>query len=152
MLCMDLQMKPKFSTSYLAQLFEPGDYQRLAEMNDILRGADAITDAADYGLSRKLFLFCEGLDFFAQSIRSGAWTYFEAVPHVRQLAFAKAARAERSVLRELPEMYEFGRSNWRDPEAMRGLDRWIGQNEAASDAWLWQLVVGEREEFLRVVT
>ncbi len=145
-------MKPKFSIAYLARLFEPGDHQRLAEINAILRGSDVISDAADYGLSQKLFLFCEGIDFFAQSNRSGAWTYFEAVPHARQLAFAKAARAECSVLKELPEMYEFGSKNWRDPEVMCKLDRWIEQNESASDAWLWQLVAEEREEFLRVVT
>src|SRR5258708_2971759 len=78
-------MKSSVTRSYLDGLFASRDYDGLVWLSSMLCGTRGFNlRSPTYGLPRALFLFVESLAWFAQGLRSGVWTYFEATPSVRQ--------------------------------------------------------------------
>ena len=81
------------SPAYLNTLCEAREYEGLTWISAVLCGSSSFDGtAAAYGLPTPLFLLVESLAWFAQGVRSGAWTYFEATPLAQQLAMLKALK------------------------------------------------------------
>jgi hypothetical protein len=85
-----------------------------------------------------VFVFVEALTWFAQTIRSGGWTYFEVTALDRQAAMQDALL--RLGLRDLQATYAAGASHWRDPEAMKRHDGWVNEHEDEVNADIIQLL------------
>ena len=78
-------MKSSVTRSYVDGLFASRDYDGLVWLSSTLCGSRGFNlQSPTYGLPRTLFLFVESLFWFAQGLRSGVWTYFEATPSARQ--------------------------------------------------------------------
>ena len=136
-------MKPSVTRSYLDGLFANRDYEGLVWLSSMICGSSGFDlQHPSYGLSRSLFLFVESLFWFAQSSRSGVWTYFEATPATRQQNMLEA-------LRELgptgfDEQYGIGMGEWTNVEQAAGVDKWLWENEHTNNAFLWQLAEQNR--------
>ena len=84
-------MKPHYSSSYLDRLFSSDTYEDLGQISSLLSATDRFSRSeSDYGLPEPLFVFVETLAWFAQSWRSGAWTYREATLLTRQAVMRRA--------------------------------------------------------------
>jgi hypothetical protein len=139
----------RFSASYVDRLLKGDDYPQLAELCAIVCGASSFSpDKSDYNLPTPAVTFVEALGWFAQTIRSGAITYFEATSRARQEAMSNAMRDY------APETYaiwyERGMANWTDELKIRALDDWVAANEDAVHAWLRKLIVDHREIMLEL--
>jgi hypothetical protein len=133
-------MKPRFSQQYLATLFQPGGYEKLAEIAALLCGSDVYDQqATDYGLGAKLFLLVEGLHWFAAANRSGSVTYFESSRADRQRLMLTELQAEAPP--GFATHYELGINQWEEPAAMRQLDAWLDSHDQAGHIWLWALAL-----------
>lgn len=102
--------------------------------------------APDYGLPTFAFVFAETLLWFAQAIRSGVWTYYEATPALRQRVMAAALRIHAP--QGFADSYERGMLDWRDELKIHAVDVWIETNDAAANAWLRSLARENRETLL----
>jgi len=143
-------MNPPFSPGYLESLFTPGRYENLVEISSILSGSASFAPAReDYGLELPLFAFIEGLAWFAQSLRSGAWTYFEATPTERQSRMLEALKSLAPA--GFAAHYAFGMSSWRDEVAMRQLDNWLEEHDSENNNWFWRVAEAHRAQWLRAV-
>jgi hypothetical protein len=138
-------MKPLFSSSYLDSLFASCDYGKLIELSGLIYGSPAYhSDIPNYGLPVPAFIFVESLLWFAQAIRSGTWTYFEATPVARQEAMRSGL--ERMAPAAYAMNFTLGMRNWQDPERMDQVDRWIEAHEEENTHWLWRMVNEHRSE------
>jgi hypothetical protein len=143
-------MKPQFSPAYLESLFTPGRYENLVEISSFLSGSASFApEREDYGLELPLFAFVESLAWFAQSVRSGAWTYFEATPTKRQARMREAL--ESLAPAGFAAHYALGMSSWREEVAMRQLDNWLEQHDSENNKWLWHHLETHRAQWLRAV-
>src|SRR5437868_8075886 len=119
-------MKPSVTRSYLDTLFANRDYEGLVWLSSMICGSSGFDlQHPTYGLSRSLFLFVESLFWFAQSSRSGVWTYFEATPATRQQNMLEA-------LRELgpagfAEQYGLGMGEWTNVEQAAEVENGSGR-------------------------
>ncbi len=95
-----------------------------------------------YGLPRALFLFVESLAWFAQGLRSGVWTYFEATPSVRQQEML-AALGDLAP-KGFDEQYGAGMRGWAEPDQAAAVDRWLAQSDEENNAFLWRLAEQNR--------
>lgn len=139
-------MTPKASPAYLDARLQSGQYEDLAELSRLLSTADSFhLSADDYGLAMPLFVFIESMSWFAQAIRSGTWTYFEATSTARQAAMYKAL--ESLAPTNFAKSYALGMSEWRNPDAMQHLDRWIEEHDTENNRWLSQLAQSHRSEW-----
>jgi hypothetical protein len=136
-------MNAMVTRSYVQGLFSNRDYEGLVWLSSALRGSSAFDlRLATYGLPRALFLFVESLTWFAQSLRSGAWTYFEAAPHARQQEMLAALRD--FAPEGFDQQYGAGMKVWEDPAQAADLDTWLEQNDDQNNAFLWRLAEQNR--------
>ena len=132
-------MKPRYSSNYLDRLFSSDAYEDLVQISSLLCATDRFSSSEnDYGLPEPLFVFVETLAWFAQSWRSGAWTYYEATPLTRQTAMHRAL--EGAANPALAQCYAEGMQKWRDPEAMHTVDDWMQRQHDDVMGWLRGLV------------
>jgi hypothetical protein len=137
---------PRYSDRYLDGLFESSTYVDLAALQGILATPPHFdAHQPDYGLAPHFFVVVEGLAWFAQACRSGAWTYFEATLSVRQQAMYEA------LLLLGPEgfaqRYEFGMWHWRDTEAIAPLDSWMKSIDDVATEWMRAILRAHRAEY-----
>jgi hypothetical protein len=133
----------RFSVEYIDELLAGDDYGQLAQLSSILcASAGFSSGVSDLGLPQPALLFVEALCWFAQALRSGAWTYYEATPLDRQEAVLSALRAHAPP--EFGEWYEYGLAHWESPERMQAADEWIEANEGKAERWLRDYLAANR--------
>ena len=142
-------MSPRYSPAFIDRLLRASDYHSLVELTQIAYGSAIRSDLhPDYALPQPAFLLCETLLWFAQALRSGVWTYFEATPDARQNAMLKALEALG------PEgyaaAYRQGMVGWQNEALMETLDAWLESHEEATTQWLHRLALEHRTLFLRL--
>jgi hypothetical protein len=143
-------MRPQFSAAYLDALFTPGKYENLCEIVALIEGSETFDREVDnYGLGSHLFILVESLVWFAQSVRSGAWTYFEVTPRARQLRMLAAL--DTLAPEGFAEHYKTGMEMWQDEFAMLQLDRWMEEHDDENNQWLWRLAHEQRSAVLKTV-
>jgi len=136
-------MQPAISPSYIDGLFRERDYGGLVWISSLISGSDAAKlQEPDYGLPQPLFLFVESLSWFAQAIRSGAWTYYESTPDTRQKVLLTAYEADGP--KGFSQRYAQGMSGWKNPTEMADLDAWIEKTDNENNKWLWELASKNR--------
>jgi hypothetical protein len=131
------------SQAYLEEIFLRRDEQSLAWLSSVICGTASFHQQhPTYGLVPSLFLFLEDSLWFAQSIRSGSWTYFEATPRERQQAMLEELRTQAPP--GWSEQYAFGMNHWRDSERLAVLDAWIDEQDRANSEFLWNHLARHR--------
>jgi hypothetical protein len=136
-------MNASYNPAYLDRLISSDGFEDLVQVSALLCATDRFSpDESDYGLPEPLFVFVEALLWFAQSSRSGAWTYYEATPTTRQEAMFRALEAIAD--RTLAHRYAEGMKSWRYAGAMRTLDDWIRNHDDEATTWLCGLVRSNR--------
>jgi len=140
-------MARNYAVQYIDRLLDGETYHDLVELSSVMRSSQQYAlQAPDYGLPTFAFLFVEILLWFAQAIRSGVWTYYEATPAPRQRAMAAALRAHAPA--GFADWYERGMSDWQDEQKIRTVDDWIEANDDVANAWLRLLARENREALL----
>lgn len=135
----------RFSDTYVDRLLVSGKYDALVELQSIFWGWSGLAaHHSQYGLPPAAFTFVEVLNWFSQTIRSGAWTYFEATPTETQ--WAVLAELHRLAPPDFADQYKQGIEYWKDEEKMKVLDRWVAENESVCDQWLFDLLRQNSEE------
>jgi hypothetical protein len=143
-------MKSPFSDAYLDWLFEPDDYDKLVQIAALLAGAPAFESSkVDYGLGSLLFAFVESLQWFAQSARSGSWTYFESARPERQALLLEVLLEQGPP--EFASKYRYGMGLWQDPDRLEPLDTWIASADETNNRWLWSLAVRLRPVIEKII-
>ncbi|WP_409303171.1 hypothetical protein [Pseudomonas sp. KCJK8993] len=142
-------MRAVYSAAYVDQLIDSRSYEAMAMLGAHMEAAAPAPDQPDLGLPPVLFVYLEALTWFAQSVRSGAWTYFEATPHARQQAM-RAGLLALGCDRWL-ERYVFGMDHWTDEASMAELDRWIDASEPEQASWLLQLLDTQRDRLKQLL-
>jgi hypothetical protein len=136
----------RLSEEYLERLTCPSDALGLAELQSALQVSRSFDcQLLSYGLPDSIFLFFETLNWLSQSVRSGAWTYFESVPEYR--AFALAHLLSLMSTAEIAEKYRFCIGNWAIAADMQRIDDWVRDREGSHDAWLCEFVRLHQGEF-----
>lgn len=134
------------SSDYLDRLCAQRDYMGLVWISSALCGSRKFDQSdASFGLPLPFFCLVERLTWFAQGIRSGAWTYFEATPIPRQSAMLESLRAD-TLHQDFTKQYEFGMREWRAPSQHPMLDDWIDSNDNLNNQIAWQAVIENREQ------
>lgn len=135
----------------LDAIFQAREYEGLVSLSAALCGSNLFDGkGATWGLPSPLFLFVEGLLWFAQGIRSGTWTYFEATPPARQQAMLEALRQE-GMPPDFAERYALGMRNWETPDALDALDAWLDDNDWLNKDLLWALASRHRTSIESVI-
>ncbi len=143
-------MARKYAIQYIDRLLNGETYHDLVEISSAMCSSVQYTlEAPDYGLPPFAFLFVETLLWFAQAIRSGVWTYYEATPASRQRAMAAALRAQAPA--GFADWYERGMSDWHDEQRIQAVDNWLKENDNSANAWL-RLLARENREALLAIT
>jgi len=143
-------MTPRYSNSYIDQQLDDDDYDSLVEISRLICGARSFTtDTADYGLPCPGFLIVETLTWFAQSIRSSVWTYFEATPEARQRQMCLAL--EQFGPQGFADAYSKGMTSWRDMTRAQDLDIWAELQDDRANTWLHDLARQHRELIIELV-
>jgi hypothetical protein len=138
---------PKFSQAYLDSLFPSRDYSKLVELSGYLQdGVDR--SEPTYGYPQPVFVFLESLIWFAQAMRSGALTYYEAAPKARQDAMLDAL--EREAPSGFATHYALGMKGWQDERRIELVDLWMERHDEENNRWLWRLVNEHRDTFERL--
>lgn len=139
----------RFSERYVSGLLASEQYESLVELQGIcLSWSGCNINLPDYGLPLPVFAFVEVSAWFAQSIRSGACTYFEATSQERQYGTHLVLQALGPA--GFADNYLYGIEHWRCESDMRLLDRWISDNDDLCHAWLHALVQQHRNEILSI--
>jgi hypothetical protein len=138
---------PKFSQGYLDALFASRDYSKLVELSGYLQEGLNHGDPT-YGYPQPVFVFLESLLWFAQAIRSGAWTYYEATPRARQDAMLCALESDAP--KGFATHYALGTQNWQDDGKIGIVDVWIENHDEDNNRWLWRLAIEHRATFERL--
>ena len=127
-----------YSDKYIDALLDRTDYASLVEMQGIIWSSIQINKhAASYGLPLPIFVFVEVLGWFAQSIRSGSWTYFEATSPERQRSLLEALIC---IKPDYGKQYHYGMKQWRDISAIKELDAWIEREDEKCNSWLREIL------------
>ena len=87
--------------------------------------------------------------WLAQSLRSDAWTYYEATPQLRQEALLNELRQWSPP--EYADWYDRGMADWTDQVKIRAVDSWIKAHEDDCFRWLRQLI-GEARNIVMELT
>jgi hypothetical protein len=139
----------RFAVSYIDALLHGDDHCQLAELSSIICVAPSFSQVApDYGLPLLAFIFVEAQCWFAQSLRSGAWTYYEATPRYRQEAMSKALR--HCAPQAYADWYERGMSDWTDQAKVCAVDSWIAASDEATQRWLRRLISESRDIVMKL--
>ena len=140
-------MARQYAVRYIDRLLDGDTYHDLVDLSSAMCSSPQYaSQAPDYGLPTFAFLFAETLLWFAQAIRSGVWTYYEATPTPRQRALAAALRAHAPA--GFADWYERGMSDWQDEQKIQAVDEWMEANDHAANAWLRRLARENREALL----
>jgi hypothetical protein len=140
-------MRAKYSPEYIDQLLSGSEYTQLVDLSAVFSSSSRFDrKASDYGLSEVAFVYVETLCWFAQSIRSGTWTYFEATPEARQKLMHAALNAHAP--EGFAEAYRRGAENWQSEQEIAAVDEWIEANDSAANQWLWRFARQHRDELL----
>src|SRR5438874_6346073 len=108
-------MARKYAIQYIDGLVDGETYHDLVELSSAMCSSPHYRSTApDYALPIFAFVFAETLLWFAQAIRSGVWTYYEATPLSRQQAMAAALRAHAP--QGFADWYERGMADWQDEQ------------------------------------
>lgn len=138
-------MVRKYSLRYIESLFRQADYDALVEISGALCSwAGFAKEKRDYGLPAPILAFVETLCWATQSIRSGAWTYYEATPITRQEATLQAL--DKFAPSDLANTYHRGMLVWRNEREIDVVGRWIESNDEIVNEWLWTLIRGHRQQ------
>jgi hypothetical protein len=127
------------------------EYSDLVTLSTIVSSSIIFkSEESDNGLPPAAFLFVELLCWFAQAIRSGVWTYYEATPNERQLAFER-------VLREFAPLdfsywFNRGTADWKDEAKIKAVDEWIEMNDERCNRWLREFTLANRDLFIDMGT
>src|SRR5437667_12569448 len=128
-------MKPSVTRSYVGSLFATRDDDGLVWLCCAISGCGQFNlQSPTYGLPKALFLFLESLNWFAQGLRSGVWTYFEATSSMRQQEMLAALRDLAPA--GFDEQYAAGMKGWTDAAQSAEVDKWLDQNEEKNYAFL----------------
>ncbi|KMO41808.1 hypothetical protein VQ02_04640 [Methylobacterium variabile] len=131
-------------THYLDRMCETRDYQDLVWISGVLCGSRYFqSHAPTYGFPDAAFSIVERVAWFAQGIRSGAWTYYEAALPECQTAMLAVLERDTSHP-DFAEKYAFGMREWRVPTAMRALDHWLDASDDRNTSIAWQIVAANR--------
>jgi hypothetical protein len=142
-------MTQKFTQAYLDALFSTPEFMKLVEIAGYFRGAEQYrSDEPSLGLPRPVFVFQETLMWFSQTIRSGAWTYYEATPKTRKQAMLRALESEAPP--GYAATYSLGMKTWQDDVKCNVVDTWVSSHEEDCNQWLWRLANKYRAMFERV--
>jgi hypothetical protein len=133
----------KFGQAYLEGLFSAPDLSKFVEINGYLVGSDAYDRSQPtYGFPVAVFVFKQSLICFSQSIRSGAWTFYEATPPARQEAMFRELKEHAP--EELAAQYARGMKDWRNRSKIARVDQWIRAREDVCHHWFWDLLLDHR--------
>ncbi|WP_395946041.1 hypothetical protein [Brevundimonas sp.] len=136
----------KVAPADLDRVFHETTYEGLTWLSSRVCATEAFdTSDPTYGLSQPIFVLVEGLAWFAQSIRSGSATYFEATPIERQKLMVRALEEE-GAPDPFAVKYMLGVTGWRDTTKAAELDSWIDLNDEANTVYLWRLARAHRQE------
>jgi hypothetical protein len=142
-------MPRKYAAEYIEGLLARANYEDLVNLSSAICGSSQfMATSPDYGLPQSAFLFIETLLWFAQGIRSGIWTFYEATSQTRQDAMAAALREAGP--EEFASWYERGMHDWRDETQIGAVDNWIEANDEVANHWLRGLVRRSRETLLEL--
>lgn len=140
-------MARKYAVEYIDRLLDGETYHDLVELSSAMCSSPQYASRSpDYGLPTFAFVFAETLLWFAQAIRSGVWTYYEATPVPRQHAMAAALRAQAP--QGFADWYERGMTDWQDEQKIGAVDEWIEASDDAANVWLRHLARENREALL----
>lgn len=137
-------MQALYSVAFIDQLVCSRTYDSLVMLSTYVEAASTAPGEPGRGLQAQLFVFVEALAWFAQSDRSGAWSYFEATSSLRQEAMCASLIA--LGFDSLAQHYSFGMRRWEDAVLMQQLDRWLEENEEQNESWLFGLVISQRDQ------
>ena len=137
----------KFSQTYLDSLFASLDYGKLVELSGYLQDGIRRSEPT-YGYPEPVFVFLESLIWFAQAMRSGALTYFEATPKARQDAMLRAL--EREAPQGFATYYALGMQGWQDERKIEIVDLWMESHDEEGHHWLCRLVNEHRDTIERL--
>ena len=130
------------SPAYVDSVFHEASYTGLVWLSGAISNHETIRyGEPTYGLSDPLFVFVEGLNWFAQAVRSGVVTYFEATSPERQAAMY-AGLQRMNAPTGFVKQYRMGMEHHDDAAAMARLDQWHDENDEKNNAFLW-LLAGE---------
>jgi hypothetical protein len=101
--------------------------------------------AADYGLSDPAFLLLETFRWFAQSMRAGALSYFEAAQPQRQAAFHTLLKSNAPP--DFAVWYARGMGEFQDDDRIFSVDAWMMGNEQRAHRWMWEIADRNRTSF-----
>jgi hypothetical protein len=136
-------MNPSVTRSYVDGLFVDREYGGLVWLSSAICGSEDFAPRhPTYGIPRSLFLFVECLAWFAQGIRSGVSTYFEATPLTRQQEMLTALRE--LAPKGFDEQYCVGMSSWTNAARVAGVDKWLQQNDDGNNTFLWRIAEQNR--------
>ena len=139
----------RFAVSYIDSILADGNYNSLVEISTIVCSSSRFSAyAPDYQLPQPIFLFGETLLWFAQAIRSGVSTYYEATPIARQEAMHDALLALAPA--HYATSYRIGMEAWKDPARMSQLDAWIEEHDKLTNSWLRTLANSHRTLILEL--
>lgn len=142
-------MARKYAVQYIDRLLDGETYHDLLELSSAILSSPLLTpDAPDRGLPRFAFLFTETLVWFAQAMRSGVRTYYEATPATRQAAMAVGLRI--AAPDGFAGWYERGMLDAKDQQKIRAVDRWMEASDDDAHAWLRQLARDHREALFAI--
>lgn len=128
-------MPRKYSVQYIDKLLSGSEYSDLVGLSAAVCSSSQFSlRTADYGLPSAAFVFVETLYWFAQSIRSGTWTYYEATNQDRQ-------KAMHQVLQQFApdgfvDKYLQGMRDWQGKSLIQVVDDWIKTNDPDAHDWL----------------
>ncbi|KQP34994.1 hypothetical protein [Methylobacterium sp. Leaf100] len=132
------------SSATLDRMLAAPAYEDLVWIAGILAGCSRYDpEAPTYGLPEVAFGLVERLTWFAQGVRSGVWTYFEATPLPCQNAMLAILKAD-AAHPEFRQAYEIGMRDWRTPSALTAVDAWMDANDDRNTRILWDLVAANR--------
>lgn len=132
-------MARKWALAYINELLVNDDYMALVDLSQCLCSSpDFRSDHTEYGLPQIAFVFIEGLQWVAQSIRSGVSTYFESTSIQRQLAMKSAL--QNVAPPSFAQWYGLGMSAMKDDVRMDAVDQWLIENEDILISWLRDFV------------
>ncbi len=138
-----------YGKAYLDSLIASRDHGKLVELSTILCGSATFRRSEpDYGFPGPVFVFVESVLWFAQAIRSGVWTYYEATPISRQQAMLRALESEAPA--GFATQYALGMRCWQDETKIEEVDRWIADHDGEHNLWLWRLVNEHRPSIERI--
>ncbi len=144
-------MPQRYATEYIDRLLQRGSYSDLVELSGMICSSGRFqAQQPDYGLPRFAFVFVETLLWFAQAIRSGVWTYYEATREPRQRAMVGALRDAGPA--DFATWYERGMRDWSVQARIAEVDVWMKTNDERATIWLHELIAKNSEEFLELTT